>query len=281
MSVLVLGVTGLFVGLALFAVARKFSVDENPKVKQIEDMLPGANCGGCGYPGCAGFAKACVNSDSMDGLMCTVCDKEVMQRIADLTGHSIDSVSKRTALVRCNGSCENRPSLNRYDGARSCAAAALQNGGETGCSYGCIGFGDCVSVCGFDAIHMNPETGLPAVDQEKCTGCGLCAGKCPKNILEIANIKDSRNRRVYVSCVSRDKGPIAKNACKVACIGCGKCVSACAYDAIAVENSLAYVDQDKCRLCRKCESACPQHSIIALNFTQRTDVLPSSIQQNE
>ncbi len=278
-SVLVLGITGLVLGLVLFLVARKFHVEENPKVKLIEELLPGVNCGGCGYPGCAGFARACADCDSMDGLRCTVCKDEVMQQIAEITGHAVSVSEKQIAVVRCSGSCENRPSVNSYDGAANCAVAALQTGGETGCFYGCLGLGDCVSACSFGAIYMDGTTGLPVVDQDKCNGCGACSKACPRNIIEIRN-RNKMDRRVYVSCVNRDRGPIARNACSVACIGCGKCVSACAFDAIVMENNLAYIDQDKCRLCRKCESECPQHSILAVNFPSRRDEEPSSTQQN-
>lgn len=278
-SVLVLGITGLVLGLVLFAVARKFHVGENPMVGRIEELLPGANCGGCGFPGCAGFAKACADSSSMEGLKCVACTDEVMQRIAGITGHALSESSSRIAVVRCSGSCANRPSVNIYDGPRNCAVAALQTGGETGCFYGCLGSGDCVRACSFNAMHMNPETGLPEVDPDLCNGCGACARNCPRNIIEIRN-RNKMDRRVFVSCVNRDRGPVAKAACGVACIGCGKCVSACAFDAITLENNLAYIDQEKCRLCRKCESVCPQHSIVSLNFPKRRDEDSSPVQQN-
>jgi ferredoxin len=141
----------------------------------------------------------------------------------------------------------------------------MMNGGETGCFYGCLGCGDCVKACKFDAIKMDPQTGLPVVDQDKCTACGACAKACPRGIIELRN-KNKMDRRVYVSCINKDKGPVAKKACDVACIGCGKCVKACPFEAITLENNLAYIDFEKCRLCRKCVDECPQHSIIAVNF---------------
>ena len=169
------------------------------------------------------------------------------------------------AVVRCNGTCANRPRVNQYDGAKSCAIAASLYGGETGCSYGCLGCGDCVAACQFDAIHMNPETGLPEVDEEKCTACGACAKACPKSIIEIRP-QGKKSRRIYVQCVNKDRGAVARKACTVACIGCGKCVKVCPFEAITLENNLAYIDPNKCKSCRKCEEACPQNTIIALNF---------------
>ena len=155
-----------------------------------------------------------------------------------------------------------------YDGAKSCAIAASLYGGETGCSHGCLGCGDCVAACQFDAIHMNPETGLPEVDEEKCTACGACVKACPKAIIEL-RAKGKKSRRVYVSCVNKDKGAVARKACTVSCIGCGKCVKTCPFEAITLENNLAYIDYNKCKSCRKCVEVCPQHTIIELNFPPR------------
>ncbi|MBP5646983.1 MAG: Fe-S cluster domain-containing protein [Bacteroidaceae bacterium] len=279
-AVLVLGLTGLVLGLVLYAVSRKFKVEEDPRVGQITELLPGANCGGCGFPGCAAFAEACVKSESMDGLKCSVCKSEVMQQIAAITGHAVEVGVEKVAVVRCAGSCANRPATRVYDGAKSCAAAALMNGGATGCFFGCLGCGDCVKACKFDAISMDPETGLPVVDQDKCTACGACAKACPRNIIELRN-KNKLDRRVYVSCVNKDKGPVAKKACAVACIGCGKCVKACPFEAITLENNLAYIDFEKCRLCRKCVDECPQHTILAVNFPPKKVVAPAEPKAEE
>lgn len=277
-AVLVLGLTGLVLGLVLYAVSVKFKVQEDPRVGQITGLLPGANCGGCGFPGCAAFAEACVKSDSMDGLKCTVCKSEVMQQIASITGHTVEVGAAKVAVVRCAGSCDNRPHTRIYDGAPSCAAAALMNGGATGCFWGCLGCGDCVKACTFNAIKMDSGTGLPVVDQEQCTSCGKCVKACPRNIIELRN-RNKMDRRVYVSCVNQDKGPVAKKACAVSCIGCGKCVKACPFEAITLQNNLAYIDFDKCRLCRKCVDECPQHTILAVNFPPKRTVSQTEPQQ--
>ncbi len=274
-AVIVLGVTGLVFGIVLYIVAKKFAVAEDPRIGQIAGLLPGANCGGCGFPGCAAFAEACVKRDSMEGLKCSACKSEVMEQIAAITGHAVEAGVPKVAVVRCNGSCANRPSLNTYDGARKCAIAAMMNGGETGCTFGCLGCGDCVEACKFDAIRIDAETGLPVVDQEKCTACGACAKACPRLIIELRN-RNKLDRRVYVSCVNKDKGPVAKKACSAACIGCGKCAKACPFEAITMENNLAYIDHEKCRLCRKCVDECPQGSILAVNFPPKKVVAPAA-----
>ncbi len=171
------------------------------------------------------------------------------------------------AVVRCNGTCANRPRMNQYDGAKSCAIAASLYGGETGCSYGCLGCGDCVAACQFDAIHMNPETGLPEVDEGKCTACGACAKACPKAIIEIRP-QGKKSRRVYVQCVNKDKGAVARKACTVACIGCGKCVKVCPFEAITLENNLAYIDPTSVNPAVSARKLSAKH-IIALNFPPR------------
>jgi Na+-translocating ferredoxin:NAD+ oxidoreductase RNF subunit RnfB len=188
-------------------------------------VLPGANCGGCGFAGCGGLADALVkgaDAGSLDGLKCPVGGSEVMGKVADLLGMAIANTEPMVAVVRCNGTCELRQHIAVYDGLKTCAAVNACGAGETGCGFGCLGCGDCVAACQFDAIHMNPETGLPEVDDEKCTSCGACVKACPRHIIGLRK-KGPKNRRVYVSCVNKDKGPAAMKACKAACIGCGKC----------------------------------------------------------
>lgn len=270
-AVIALGVLGLVLAAVLFLTAKKFAVEEDPRIAQVTEVLPGANCGGCGFPGCGGFAEACVKAadgGSLEGKLCPVGGQPVMEQVAGILGLTAEAGEQRVAVVRCNGTCANRPRTVQYDGVRTCRIAHNTAGGETGCFYGCLGCGDCVAACPFDAIHMNPETGLPEVDETKCTACGKCTKACPRGIIELRPM-GKKGRRMVVRCVNKEKGPVAKKACTAACIGCGKCVKTCEFEAITLENNLAYIDPAKCRLCRKCEEACPQGSILAMNFPPR------------
>ena len=254
--------------MILFFISKKFEVQEDPRVTQILEILPGANCGGCGYPGCGGFASACVKADSFDGLLCPAGGAEVMKNIASLIGKDAIETVQKIAVVRCNGVCDVRPQTNIYDGARSCVIAASLYSGETGCSFGCLGLGDCVDACTFDAITINPTTGIAEIIEDKCVACGACVKACSKNIIELRK-KGAKSRRIFVSCVNKDKGGVARKACKYACIGCSKCQKECSFEAIVIENNLAYIDDTKCRLCRKCVAVCPTGTIQELNFTPR------------
>ena len=188
-----------------------------------------------------------------------------MKKVAAVLGREVAEKAPMVAVVRCNGTCENRPKINEYGGYQSCRVKAALYSGDTGCSFGCLGCGDCVSVCQFGAIFMDEQTGLPVVDEEKCTACGACAKACPKGVIELRN-KGRRNMRVFVSCVNKDKGAAARKACKAACIGCSKCAKVCPFEAITVENNLAYIDFTKCKLCKKCVAECPTGAIHAVNF---------------
>jgi len=199
-----------------------------------------------------------------------------MKKVADILGYEVAQKAPQVAVVRCNGTCENRPKTNEYDGAKTCRIKAALYAGDTGCPFGCLGCGDCVSACQFGALSMDPVTGLPVVDESKCTACGNCVKACPKHIIELRN-KGPRSMRIYVSCVNQDKGVTARKACAAACIGCGKCVKVCAHEAIAMENNLAYIDFTKCKLCKKCVAECPTGAIHAVNFP----VLPKKEATNE
>lgn len=269
-TILILTVLGLLLALVLFWVARKFKVEEDPRIDEVEKVMPGANCGGCGFAGCRAFADAAVKAPNLDNNYCPVGGNDVMQKVAAILGYTIEQKAPRVAVVRCNGSCANRPRINIYGGSQSCKVKAGLYSGDTACSYGCLGCGDCVAACQFGAISMNPETGLPEVDQDKCTACGACAKACPKGIIEIRN-QGPRGMRLAVTCVNKDKGPVAKKACAAACIGCGLCAKTCTHGAITVTDNVAYIDYNKCKLCRECEAVCPTGAIHGFNFPKPLD----------
>ena len=277
LAVIVLGVLGLVSALVLFYASHRFAVHEDPRIGQVAAVLPQANCGGCGYPGCSGFAAACVKAadqGSLDGKLCPVGGQAVMEQVADIVGLSVVASATKVAVVRCNGSCENRPRIAEFDGMPTCRVQHMLGMGETACPYGCLGCGDCVAACQFGAISINPSTGLPEVDEEKCTACGACAKACPRGVIEI-RLKGPKGRRVVVLCNNKDKGAVANKACKSACIGCGKCVKTCEkFQAITLENNLAYIDAEKCKMCRKCEEACPKGAIHGFNFPPRKPAAP-------
>ena len=264
-TIAVITVLGLLLSVSIYLVAKKFKVEEDPRIDEVEAVMPGANCGGCGFAGCRAFASSCVGAKILDNNYCPVGGNETMKKVAAILGMTVAEKAPMVAVVRCNGSCENRPKTSTYDGVQSCRVKASLYSGDTGCSYGCLGCGDCVAACQFDAIHMNPETGLPEVDQDKCTACGACVKACPKNVIEL-RAKGLRNMRVFVSCINKDKGAVARKACKAACIGCGKCAKVCPHGAITIENNLAYIDFSKCKLCRKCVLECPTGAIHDVNF---------------
>lgn len=264
-TIVVLAGLGLLLSLVLYLVAKKFKVQEDPRIDEIEKVMPGANCGGCGFAGCRAFAEAAVKAPNLDNNYCPVGGNEVSKKVAAILGYEVEDKAPRVAVLRCSGTCEKRPRVNVYDGVQSCRVKAALYSGDTLCSYGCLGCGDCAAACEFGVIKMDPETGLPVIDDTMCTACGSCVKACPKNIIELRN-KGPRSMRVYVSCVNKDKGPAARKACLASCIGCGKCAKVCPHDAITIENNLAYIDFTKCKLCKKCVAECPTGAIHAVNF---------------
>ena len=268
-TIVILAGLGLVLAVVLFFVAKKFKVEEDPRIELIEKVLPGANCGGCGYAGCHSFADTAVKAADLSAHFCPVGGNEVMKQVSAILGYAITEKAPQVAVVRCNGSCAVRPKLNEYDGAKSCRVKAFYSS-VTGCSFGCLGCGDCMEACEFGAISMDPETELPVVDEEKCVACGKCAKACPKGLIEIRN-KGPRGMREYVACRNTDKGPVARKACANACIGCGICVKTCTHDAITLDNNLTYIDFVKCKLCRECEAVCPTGAIHGLNFPKPLD----------
>lgn len=261
-TMIVLGAIGLIAAVLLFIAAKKFFVYEDPKIGEIEELLPGANCGGCGFSGCHAFAMECANAKSMDGLNCTSLNADGMKKIAAIAGLTPGSSQRKVAIVRCSASCDNRDPRNHYDGVKSCAIENALYQGESDCIYGCLGCGDCVKACPFGAMQMLPGEELPHVDTDKCTGCGKCVDACPRNLCELAPYSDGKPI-VWVACANRDRGPIAMKECGVACIGCSKCRKVCPAEAPEINSFLAHIDQAKCTACGECIKACPRKSITS------------------
>lgn len=249
---------GLFIGIFLGVAGEKFKVEVDPKEETVLAALPGNNCGGCGYAGCSGLAAAIAKGEApVNG--CPVGGDAVGEAVAKIMGVEAGSSVKTTAFVKCQGDCEKSKVDYDYTGVESCSQLSfVPNGGPKKCNYGCLGGGDCVKACQFDAIHI--ENGIAVVDESKCKSCGKCVEACPKHLIEI--IPQSAKVRVY--CSSKDKGPVAMKSCDVACIGCGMCQKNCNFDAVSVNDFLAKIDYEKCVSCGLCAMKCPKGSIINL-----------------
>ena len=267
-ALVVLGAIAIIAAVVLYVCSKRFAVTEDPRIGEVAQALPQANCGGCGFAGCSGLAAAIVKAadgGSIDGLACPVGGSKTMQKIADILGMAVAEGERRIAVVRCQADCDKRKLIAQYDGLHTCRAMNACGMGETACGYGCLGCGDCAEACSFGGIKISEETGLPVVDPDLCTACGACAKACPRGVIELRP-RGPKDRRLYVSCVNKDRGPAAVKACDLSCIACGKCAKECAFDAISIDNNVAYIDPAKCRMCRKCEKACPRHAIVSVNF---------------
>jgi len=261
-SPLSVGSLGILFGAGLAYASRKFAVEVDPRVQKLVEALPGANCGGCGYPGCQGFAQALVKGEASPS-DCAPGGNALAQRCAEILGIEVEAKEPVVAVVHCGGDCDKVGNRFEYIGLEDCRAATLVQGGPKECSYGCLGLGSCVRACPFDAIFM-AANGLPVVIAEKCTGCGNCVEACPKDLISLAPV----SKKVHVLCRSRDKGAIVRKLCKVGCIGCQMCNKICPVGkekedkAIIVTDNLAEINYEKCISCGLCASKCPTGTII-------------------
>lgn len=250
-----IAIVGLIVGIFLGFSAIKFEVPINEKEVAIREVLPGANCGACGYPGCDGLANAIANGEArVNG--CPVGGEDCSKKIGEIMGISSDFV-RMVAFVKCDGDCNKASQKFDYSGIKDCNAAAIvSGGGPKNCNFGCMGLGSCVKACEYDAIHI--INGIAYVDRDKCVCCECCVATCPKNLIKIVPYSAD----TLVRCNSTDKAKDVKSSCDVGCIGCKKCVKACEDDAVFVIDNLARIEYDKCINCGKCVEACPQNIII-------------------
>ena len=263
-----MGVMGGVFGVLLAIASIAFRVHQDERIGLIRAALPGANCGGCGYPGCDGYASGVVN-DGAPVNKCSVGGSKVAEVIAGIMGVEAGATVPMRAFLRCKGTCEASPRQVIYDGIQDCRSAVTVPGGSpNACPFGCVGFGTCVSVCNFGALSMGDD-GLPKVDVSKCVGCGACVSACPKAVLELVPVTAD----VIVACNSHWKGPMVRKVCSAGCIGCGVCAKKCPKQAIDIVNDLAVIDQSKCVKCGVCAKVCPAKCIMT---GEKAEVLKKS-----
>ena len=252
----VVGLVGIILGLFLGVSGEKFKVEVDPREEAILEVLPGNNCGGCGYAGCSGLAAAIVKGEAPVG-QCPVGGAPVAAKVGAIMGIEAGAGVKKVAFVKCAGTCDKAKQNYEYTGVEDCASMGfVPAGGPKACKYGCTGMGSCVKACPFDAIHV--VDGVAVVDVKKCKACGKCVAACPKSLIELVPY-DTKH---VVQCSSKDKGKDVMSACSVGCIGCGLCAKTCPKGAITVENNIAHIDQDKCDGCGACAMKCPKKIIL-------------------
>lgn len=255
-AAVIVGGVGLFIGVFLSLAGKVFAVAGDSREEAIANVLPGNNCGGCGYAGCSGLAAAIVKGEAEIGA-CPVGGAPVAAEIGKIMGQEAIEQVRMTAFVKCAGTCEMASQDYQYTGVEDCRMMTfMQNGGPKSCDYGCMGFGTCVKICPFDAIHV--VDGIAVVDKEACKACGKCIAVCPRNLIELVPYEQKH----LVQCNSQDKGKDVIKVCKAGCIGCMMCKKVCPNDAITVENNIAHIDSEKCTECGLCAKKCPRKIII-------------------
>ena len=255
LAAVIVGGTGLFIGVFLGIAGKKFAVEVDEREEAILGVLPGNNCGGCGYAGCSGLAAAIVKGEAEVG-GCPVGGAPVAAKIGEIMGIAAGEQVHQVAFVKCAGTCDKAKQEYEYHGLKDCTMVnMMQDGGPKACNYGCLEEGSCVKACPFGAIDV--VNGVAVVDKEACKACGKCVAKCPKHLIELVPY----DQTTFVQCSSHSKGKAVTSACEVGCIGCKKCEKTCPNGAITVDNFCAHVDYSKCTNCGACKEACPRHII--------------------
>lgn len=259
--IILITVVGLLCSVMLVLASRFMSVPVDEKEQKIRECLPGANCGACGYTGCDGYAKALANKTGIKTNLCVPGADKVAKDVADVLGVEAEDVIEQVAFVHCLGDCNTCTDKHKYEGIKSCLAANQLFSGESSCSFGCLGYGDCAKVCPVGAICI--ENGIAHIDQRKCIGCGLCAKTCPNHLITLF----ADTEKMAVTCSNKEAGAKAKKQCKNACIKCKKCEKNCPTGAIKLVDNLPTIDYELCTDCGKCESVCPIGCITKADFS--------------
>ncbi|MGE5508466.1 MAG: RnfABCDGE type electron transport complex subunit B [Chitinophagales bacterium] len=260
-----MGAVGGVLATGLAVASTIFKTESDPRVDELLEVLPGANCGACGFPGCAGLAGALAKGQAPAGA-CVVGGAAVARKVAAILGAEVGELpERRVARLLCQGGRSQAVERAAYAGVADCRAADLVQGGPKGCRYGCLGFGNCVAACSFGAMRLGPA-GLPEVDERKCTACGKCVSACPRELLVLL----PEAVGTYVACASKARGPEVRPVCKVGCIACGICVKSCPEQCITLEQNLARIDPSRCTDCGICVAKCPTKAIADRSTAKRT-----------
>ena len=276
-AIAILGGLGLVFGLVLAAASKVFYVETDPRLEQLNECLPGANCGGCGFAGCGAYAEAVLKGEAPVG-KCASGGNEAAKAMAAIMGVQAEEVTRKVAMVRCSGArtfdaegnlTKGAKMKAHYEGFHDCLAASKVGGsGPLSCKYGCLGYGSCTRVCKYGAISV--KNGVAVVDEDLCVGCMACAQVCPRKV--ITAVEPDRN--VVIGCNSLAKGAVTNRACTIGCIGCGKCMKTCPSGAITITNNLAQIDYSKCTNCGQCATVCPKGLIKDSNVEKLGDPKP-------
>lgn len=253
--IVVFAILGILAGVLLTVASKVFAVEVDERIEKISEALPQANCGACGYAGCADYANAIVNDNAPTNL-CKPGGADVVKTVSDIMGTSAEVKEREVAMLHCNGNCNATSKKFDFSGVETCSAVKRFYGGDGLCAYGCIGLGDCIKVCEENAIKI--KDGIADIDKSSCLSCGKCAKVCPNGLISLKPI----SKLIEVKCSSKDNGKITKQSCKNGCIGCKICEKKCQYDAIHVVDFHAVIDYDKCTSCGECKNACPVGAII-------------------